>query len=300
MDIISGTSTGKREPQWHKPIRKVVYTLDIGDYQPAIKALTFPLMQAFAEKIGAEFHPITERKFPDWPIVYEKLQIFELAKGEGWKHKASSDCGHDDDVYAPDWNIFFDADALISPEMFDPTCFLSKDTVCFNGKDMANIRWKYDQHFRRDGRNIGACNWFACASDWCLDLWRPLEDLTLEEAIENIHITIQEHNSGMFQDNHLIDDYTLSRNIARFGLKHNTLMDICGTMGIRDQFGRGVNPFLWHAYSCSEEEKINRMLSLLSTPSNQPAEAGGGRQWSGWNLMSPGEVIEFKRSWGLK
>lgn len=275
------------EIAWHKPTRKVIYTLDINNYQPAIKALTFPLMQRFADKIGAEFHPITERKFPDFPIVYEKLQIFELGKGP--RHPFTAKANNSNQ--APDWNIFLDADALVSPEMFDPTDHIGKDTVLFNGKDMSGIRWKADQYFRRDGRWIGACNWFACASDWCLDLWRPLDDLTLEEAVKNINVTIGEQNSGLFKDNHLIDDYTLSRNIARFGLKHDTLIDICGRMGWRNpQTGGGHSPYLFHLYAINESEKINRMLDVLAKPLDQ----------GGWALMTPQDVLQFRAQWGIK
>lgn len=281
---------GKSSGAWEKPVRKVLYTLDIGNYQPAIKALTMPLMKSYADKIGAEFHPITERKFPGWPIVYEKLQIFELGRLD----KMERDGVFRGNESPPDWNIFFDADALISPEMFDITVNISPDTVLFNGKDMSQVRFRPDQYFRRDGRYIGACNWFACASSMCLDLWHPLDDLTLADAVQNIKVTVQEHNSGMFGDNHLIDDYTLSRNVSKFGLKHDTLIDICGRMGMRDQFGRGVNPWLWHKYSCTEKEKIEDMLRLLSTPSNQPAEVGGGRQMQGWNYMSMAQAAEFR------
>lgn len=282
-------SGGTREKHWEKPVRKVVYTLDINNYQPAIKALTFPLMKAYADKIGAVFYPITERKFPDFPIVYEKLQIFELGKG-----LADSSGVPGTYMGPPDWNIFFDADALINPEMFDPTVNLDPATVLFNGKDMSQIRFRPDQYFRRDGRYIGACNWFACASSLCLDLWRPLDDLTLTEAIQNINVTVQENNSGMFRDNHLIDDYTLSRNISKFGLHHDTLMSICGRMGIRDQVGRDVNPFCWHIYACTEEEKLNKMLALLSTPQNQQADIGGARPWNGWQLMTADDVAQFR------
>lgn len=59
-------------PYWSKPVKKTIYTLNIGDYAPEICALTYPLMQAYARKIGAEFHVIRERKFPDWPLDYEQ------------------------------------------------------------------------------------------------------------------------------------------------------------------------------------------------------------------------------------
>jgi hypothetical protein len=40
-------------------------------------------LQAYASKIGAEFRVIRERRFPGWPLDYEKLQIHELAREDG-------------------------------------------------------------------------------------------------------------------------------------------------------------------------------------------------------------------------
>src|ERR1700733_1320908 len=108
-------------------MKKIVITLNINDYQPAIRSLTFPLMKSYANKIGAEFAEITERKFPDWPIVMEKFQVADVARDY-------------------DWSIFVDADALISPEFFDVTTHLSKDQVCFNGKDFSQIRSYSDKY----------------------------------------------------------------------------------------------------------------------------------------------------------
>jgi hypothetical protein len=264
-------------PSWTKAIKKTVYTLNIGDYAPEICALTYPLLQAYARKIGAEFRVIRERKFPDWPLDYEKLQIHDLAKEDG-----------------NDWSIYIDSDALVSPEMFDVTEHIPKDTVCHNGRDMAGIRWKYDHYFRRDGRHIGSCNWFAIASDWCLDLWRPLDDLTPAEAISNIHITIAERNSGFCDTEHLISDYTLSRNIARFGLKVQTVMDVCGRLGWRGPVGQPISPFLFHKYTLSNAEKARQMLAILSTPNGQAGPVGYG-----WGLITPAAVTEYQRRWGI-
>src|SRR6185295_5670102 len=155
--------------------RKTIFTLNIGDYAPEVVKITRPLLVHYARKIGADIHDITERKFPEWPVVYEKLQIHELGA-------------------APGWNIYIDSDTLIHPDMFDVTDHLHLDTVCHNGKDMAGNRWRYDKYFRRDGRHIGSCNWWAVASDWCVDLWRPLDDITLEEAVANIYPTVDERN----------------------------------------------------------------------------------------------------------
>jgi hypothetical protein len=278
-------------PHWEKSVKKVIYLLNVTPdgkplgYQPRVRRLTLPLIQNYARKIGAEIYEITERAFPAHPITYEKLQINRIAKEVG-----------------ADWNIYIDMDALVSPEMFDVTVMLSKDTVCHNGRDMANMRWKYDKYFLRDGRHWGSCNWFTVGSDWCLDLWRPLDDIGPVEAISNINITIDEHNSGNCKTEHLIDDYTLSRNIARFGLKATTLIDICAGLGFKDPNGRGYNPFLWHIYTKTEEEKLSRMLSLLSTPNRaiipdprnpqQPLDMG-------WGLMDPVNANQLREEWGL-
>ena len=159
---------------FQKPIKKTIFTLAVDNFSEEITAMTFPLMEAYAQRIGADFHVIRERRFKDWPVTYEKLQVFRLAQ-----------------EMANDWNIFFDADTLIHPETLDWTLFLPKDTVVHNGMDMAAIRWDYDRYFWRVGRHIGSCNWCAIASDWCVDLWTPL-DIPLEEALRRIHPRVVE------------------------------------------------------------------------------------------------------------
>ncbi len=175
--------------------------------------------------------------------------------------------------------------------MFDPTSHLTKDTVLFNGKDMSEIRFFADKYFLRDGRRIGACDWFACSSDWTRDDLYSFPDISFEECVQNINVTVGEHRSGLFKDNHLIDDYVLSRNISRFGLKHDTAIDICGRMGWRNpQTGQPSNPYFFHLYAINEAEKIGRMLDVLSKPLEQ----------GGWALMSPQDVLNFRAQWNLK
>lgn len=319
-DLPEVADVPARVPHWEKPIRKTIYTLCVNDYAPRIRELTFPLMRDYARKIGADFHVITERKFPEWPVTYEKLQIYELARGAR-SHPVNISTRTDGEIWTrvqdpsltpPEWNIFIDADTLINPEMFDVTEHLSKDTVAHNGKDFAGIRWKYDQYFRRDGRHWGSCNWFTIASDWCLDIWRPLDDLTPEEAIARINITTEEYNSGCCKPEHLIDDYTLSRNIARFGLKATTIRDIQERVGIKD-----YPNLLWHVYTMTEEEKLKRMLAVLSTPIGEiavdhtkvaalkqrgaPDDLAVKRSaWGpGWGLMDPKNADELRKKWGL-
>lgn len=219
-------------------LKKTIFTLNVDEYSPEITELTYPLLKHYAGKIEADFHIISERKYPKYAPVYEKLQIYDL--GREMKN---------------DWNIYIDSDALVHPDFFDVTEFLNKDTVCHNGADMANNRWRYDHVFKRDKRHIGSCNWFTIASDWCLDLWHPL-DIPYEEALEQIFPIQAELNTVITRD-HLVDDYTLSRNIARFGLKFTTVLKILEEL-------KDPGTYLWHQYTMPVDVKVKEMRKILA------------------------------------
>lgn len=220
-------------------MRKTVYLLNVDDYAPELTALTYPRIAFYADKIGAEICTITARKFPDWDLDYEKLQIHELARER------------DDD-----WSIYIDSDALVHPELPDITALIPRDTVAHNGADFAGIRWRYDEYFRRDGRHIGSCNWLAVASSWCRDLWRPLDDMTFKEAVANITVTVEERHTNVTAE-HLVSDYALSRNIARFGLKFMTLNDLWPKIGL------GSANFFHHEYTVPLETKIENIRKRI-------------------------------------
>ena len=219
-------------------MRKAVFTLNIDDYAPEIRALTYPLIQHFARRIGADFHEITERRYPDWPVVYEKLQIHEL--GQGY-----------------DWIYYFDADTLVHPETIDFSWHLPDDWCCHHATDMAHLRFRYDEHFKNDGRHIGTCGWFVLASAKCIDLWQPTEQ-TLEEVLDCCYPTVSELNSGFVDRTHLVDDYVISRNVARFGLKHETVQRLLPTIGLPNAV------FFWHQYMIPEDQKACEMRKVLS------------------------------------
>lgn len=218
--------------------RKTVYTLNVGPYAPEITALTYPLLRAWARRMGAEFVVIGERRFPGWPIAYEKLQVYQLAQDRG-----------------DDWCVFVDSDALVHPDTPDFTTLLPKDTVAHNSSDMAAIRWTYDRFFLRDGRHIGSGNWLAIASAWCVDLWRPLDDLTLEEAVARIQPASFELRAGITPE-HLLDDFVLSRNIAKFGLKFTTVKRLQEQTGCAGEFFR-------HEYLLSTTDKVVALQQVL-------------------------------------
>jgi hypothetical protein len=219
--------------------RKTVYTLNIEGYEPRITALTYPLIKRWASRIGAQFEVIDSRKFPKWPLTYEKLQVYERSRKNG-----------------DEWSVFIDSDAIVHPDTPDFTDLIPFDTVAHNGVDMAAMRWTYDAYFRRDGRNIGSCTWLWFFSRWGRDLCRPLDDLTPEQAIANIQTTHAERLAGV-EPEHLIDDYTLSRNIARFGLKLTTIREIQTKAGLEGA------QFFWHEYMTPTEKKVIDLNELI-------------------------------------
>lgn len=208
-------------------------------FSPEICQRTYPLLRLFAEKCDADFEIITERKFSSMPVTYEKFQIW-------WRAQERAD----------DWSIFFDSDSLVHPDTPDPTELIGKDTVMHNGMDFANNRFKYDNCFRRDGRNIGSGTWFCVCSDWTLDLWHPLEDVTLEHCLQSIQPTLFERSRGVTRE-HLIDDYLVSRNIARYGLKFTSFIDL------QKKLGRERDFYFWHQYAMPLDEKIRQMDEVL-------------------------------------
>lgn len=61
-----------------KEQKKAVVTLALGVEYEAIAKLTHPSIKAYADKIGADFHVINERKYRlNVPVGYEKLQLRE-------------------------------------------------------------------------------------------------------------------------------------------------------------------------------------------------------------------------------
>lgn len=219
--------------------RTTVYTLNLGPYAPEVTALTYPFLRRWVSRMGAELVIIDERRFPTWPVCYEKLQIHERARERG-----------------DDWMIYIDSDALVHPDTPDFTRLVPRDVVLHFDVDMAAFRWDYDEYFMRDGRHIGSGNWLTMASAWCRDLWHPLEDLTLAEALSRIHPVAFEQRVGITPA-HLLDDFVLSRNIAKYGLKFNTLKRLQQETGF-------VGEFFHHDYLLPDEAaKVNSLKTML-------------------------------------
>ena len=185
-------------------MRKIIHVVNINDFFPELFALTYPTIRSYAERYGYGINIISERKFPEYPINYEKMQVYEDGKNA-------------------EVNILCDADMLIHPQFPDVITFLYRDSIAFN--DNYNISWKYHvdriRYFMRDGRDVGIATNFVVSSDWTHDIWKPLplsqkdiEDLAKKEATEG------ENDPNQRGWGHYADEFALSYNMAKYGLKY--------------------------------------------------------------------------------
>ena len=184
-------------------MNKILHVLNINDFFPELFALTYPTIKAYADRTGFTINLITERKFPDYPINYEKMQVYEDGKNA-------------------EVNILCDADMLIHPEFPDVTEFLKRDSIAFNDNYNISVKYQVDKirYFMRDGRDVGIATNFVVSSDWTHDVWEPLslsqkdiEDLAKKENTD----TGGAEGRGW---GHYADEFALSYNMAKYGLKY--------------------------------------------------------------------------------
>lgn len=151
---------------------------------PEVFALTFPTVERYAKKIGAEIRIISERKHSGVSITYEKTQVFDLGKDN-------------------EWNILIDADIAISHQLPDVTTIVPRDRIGVHMAYKASQYFPCDLYFTRDSRDIAIAADFMVVHHMCHDIWTPLDDPTKYEIKRPF----------------ILDEFCFSRNLAKFGLK---------------------------------------------------------------------------------
>jgi hypothetical protein len=155
---------------------------------PDLCEITLPNIKAYAKKIGAEFHLITDRWFPNWPVTYEKMQVHQRGLGA-------------------DWNILVDADFLLHPDLPDFTQMLQQTHVGIHyGFDWQHF-FEADDYFLRQPNKTGIVSSFLITSRLTHDLWRPL-NMDLQTALTKT------------KRHFIIDEYALTRNLHKYGLNY--------------------------------------------------------------------------------
>ena len=216
-------------------MKKLIHIVNINNFFPELFALTYPTIRSYAERNGYMINMITERKFPDYPLHYEKFQVYEDGK-------------------EAQVNILCDADMLIHPQFPDVTTFLQRNAIAFN--DNYNISWKYHveriPYFMRDGRDVGIATNFVVTSDWTHDAWKPIplsakdiEDLAKKEVTEG-------GGSEGRGWGHYADEFAISFNMAKYGLKYTGVT-----------WEEWMRPFLIHTGTGDKRESLNMARTTL-------------------------------------
>lgn len=196
-------------------MKKLLVTLNIGDYDRDITSLTFPHMEQYAKNIGADFHIITERKFPDFPLMLEEFQMHEFSE-----------------TY--DWIIFLDGDCLINPRAVDLTTLIEEDRVIIAKYNPPshhfhpeNIEGKYNFKyyapffflvFHKNSRNC--VKPYENPYDYYGHINLDSTDPEMETYIEiRTHLTEKEIKDT------LIDEFLLTLNLHRYNIKTASLQE---------------------------------------------------------------------------
>jgi hypothetical protein len=173
-------------------MKKIIHCVYINDYFPELWEMCLPTIKQYAHKTQSELNIITQRKFTDWHINYEKFQVYEDGK--------HADC-----------NFLIDADVLIHPQFPDFSNGITlPHHIAFNDNYHASTKFHVDNniYFQRDGRDVGIASNAVISFKSTHDVWEPL-NITPDEGRKITHVREGD-----------IDEYTLSLNMAKYGLKY--------------------------------------------------------------------------------
>jgi hypothetical protein len=177
------------EPIKFNGIKKKIHIVYINDFFPELFKITYPTIKLYAEKNGYEINLITERKFPNWHIHYEKMQIYEDGKNYHL-------------------NVLVDADLMIHPDYPDIVTLCPETHIGMMDAYDIDKKCELNGYFIRDGRNVGVASNFVASTYLTHDIWKPLK------------ITPEQGKKITFVREGDIDEYCLSHNLAKYGLKY--------------------------------------------------------------------------------
>lgn len=196
-------------------MKKLLVTLNIGDYDKEITDLTFPYMKQYAQNIGADFHIIKERKFPDFPLMLEEFQMYEFSK-----------------TY--DWIIFLDADCLINPKGIDLTTLVEKDRILIAKYNPPTHHFHPENIEEKYNLQYYAPFFFLVFHKNSRDCVKPYENpydyynhinLNSTHSEMETYMKIRTHLTEKEIKDTLIDEFLLTLNLHRYNIKTASLQE---------------------------------------------------------------------------
>ena len=215
-------------------MKKLIHVVNINDFFPELFALTFPTIRAYAERYGYGINIISKRKFLEYPIHYEKLQVYEDGKHA-------------------EVNILCDADMLIHPQLPDMVTHLRRDSIAFNDNYHVSTKFHVERipYFMRDGRDVGISTCFVVSSDWTHDAWEPIPLSAKDiESLAKKEVTEDTNQRGW---GHYADEFAISFNMAKYGLKYTGVT-----------WEDWMRPYLIHTGTGDKNEALNLARETLA------------------------------------
>ena len=214
--------------------KKIIHVVNINNFFPELFALTYPTIESYAQRYGYEINIISERKFPDYPLHYEKFQVYEDGK-------------------EAEVNILCDANMLIHPHLPDMVTHLRREAIAFNDNYHLSTKYHVDRipYFMRDGRDVGIATNFVVTSDWTHDAWEPIPLSAKDiESLAKKEVTEDGNQRGW---GHYADEFAISFNMAKYGLKYTGVT-----------WEDWMRPYLIHTGTGDKKEALNLARKTLA------------------------------------
>ncbi len=196
-------------------MKKLLVTLNIGDYDKDITSLTFPRMKEYAKNIGADFHIITERKFPDLDINLEKFQLYDICLDY-------------------DWTIFLDADCLINLKGIDLTKLVENGRIIISSYNNPKHHFYPENIEGQYNLNYYAPFFFLVFHKNSRDCVRPYSNpldyckyINIESQNKEFleYFSSKNMNKSIVSSSWFLDEFLLTLNLHRYNIKTASLQE---------------------------------------------------------------------------
>ena len=168
-----------------------IHFISIPDCELPFASISLPMVRAYAQRIGASLNIISQRKFPDFPVQYELVQIYEA----GASH---------------DWNMHLGAGVLIGDTLPDPSSYISSDHIATTITFSAQVEFYThgNIYFERNERDLGVSDTIFLAHNLNHEVWEPLGG-----PFSSYSHIVKDSRQDKF------GSYVISHNMAKYGIK---------------------------------------------------------------------------------
>ena len=80
-------------------MKKIIHCVYINDYFPELWEMCLPTIKQYAYRTQSELNIITERKYSEWHINYEKFQVYEDGKHADCNFLIDAELTPDDKIF---------------------------------------------------------------------------------------------------------------------------------------------------------------------------------------------------------